>query len=76
MEISNTDDFAFRQGLKADEVLIKALLERLRQAHGAGQEGQPARAGEALTRRGRPEHAAGPGAGGAGRPHGDGARST
>ena len=46
MEVSNTDDFAFRQGLKADEVRIKSLLERLRQAHGAGQEGQPARAGE------------------------------
>ena len=43
MEISNTDDYDFRKGLKEDETRIKALLERLRQARPAG---QPAPAGE------------------------------
>jgi hypothetical protein len=37
MEISNTDNFDFRKGLKEDEERIKSLLERLRQAGGAGQ---------------------------------------
>ena len=43
MEISNTDDFDFRKGLKDDEGRIKSLLERLRQAQG---ESAPAAAGE------------------------------
>jgi hypothetical protein len=42
MEISNTDDFDFRKGLKEDEGRIKALLERLRQGRG---EASPAAAG-------------------------------
>ena len=37
MEISNTDDFDFRKGLKEDEERIKSLLERLQRAGGAGQ---------------------------------------
>ena len=41
MEISNTDDYDFRQGLKEDEARIKALLARLRQGR---PEGQPATA--------------------------------
>jgi hypothetical protein len=36
-EISNTDDYDFRQGLKADEARLKALLERLRLAREAAQ---------------------------------------
>jgi hypothetical protein len=43
MEISNTDDFDFRKGLKDDEGRIKSLLERLRQGQG---ESAPAAAGE------------------------------
>ena len=43
MEISNTDDFDFRKGLKDDEGRIKSLLERLRQGQG---EAAPATAGE------------------------------
>jgi hypothetical protein len=39
-EISNTDDYDFRQGLKADEVRLRALLARLRQP-GAGGGGAP-----------------------------------
>jgi hypothetical protein len=30
-EISNTDDYDFRQGLKADEARLRALIQRLRQ---------------------------------------------
>jgi hypothetical protein len=37
MEISNTDSYEFRQGLKADEARLKALLERLRQDREAPQ---------------------------------------
>ena len=43
MEISNTDDFDFREGLKDDEGRIKSLLERLRQGQG---ESAPAAADE------------------------------
>ena len=32
VEISNTDSFAFRQGLKEDEVHIKSLLGRIEAA--------------------------------------------
>lgn len=33
MEISNTENFAMRNELKQDEVLLKAILERLQPAH-------------------------------------------
>lgn len=33
MEISNTENFAMRNELKQDEVLLKGILERLRSAH-------------------------------------------
>ena len=33
MEISNTENFAMRNELKQDEVLLKAILERLQSAH-------------------------------------------
>jgi hypothetical protein len=34
MEISNTDSFDFRQGLKRREALLKRLLEQLRRRQG------------------------------------------
>jgi hypothetical protein len=36
VEISNTDDYDFRQGLKADETRLRALIQRLRQPDGGG----------------------------------------
>lgn len=33
MEISNTENFAMRNELKQDEVLLKSILERLQAAH-------------------------------------------